>query len=186
MLHFNTGDRVTDSNLSILDHLARPSQVTDYAEHMQQWLVSAIDTVDMLPAAFRNEVRINFYIGDAHFRWTQERRSAEWMKMIAELRDALDRISCDATLKARSEDRPKSLGEEIIELCDKLSTKMHGSTDFKSIVAELVRISKYQARNDALELQRLSQKRRVDQFELVQVTDHLRTVATRLHNMKNE
>lgn len=119
MRNWNTGDRVTDSNLEALDNMA------DCARRMEaRSLIDLVRTVigidDMLPKCVKVHFKFpNLYFGSQADGWSPERRAEFLGKLSEAIKDGLANAESDTNLVkgggADYSDRPKSRGEAIQE-----------------------------------------------------------------------
>ncbi|PZX11789.1 hypothetical protein LX81_03866 [Palleronia aestuarii] len=184
MHHFTTGDLVTDQNLGRLDHLADLAQLAPGPEQMHNWLLAVIGSKEMLPPAVAQQIKGNFYLGDLHYKWSEEFRTREWTKLIEGLRRDIDQLALqDLTVTAT--DRPCSRGETIVELCDELDAEGHGTLRFNTLVRRLRSIAVYDTVSDARTLERLAKRKKVDPYEITRTIHHLKLVARRMFYVKD-
>jgi hypothetical protein len=195
MLYFCTGDHPTDHNLSRLDHLASLDRFDGDAEQMHGWLVAVIQSIRALPRVASTHFTGYYFLGDAHFKMSAERRIATWQKLVAELRDHVDAAHADPALRSDNphgapdvSDRHESLGERLIALCDRLDRASWGTSEFDNILAEIGADAVGDIRADVRELKKLSARKRVPdlgehRYWIVRHIGHIRMIADRLHHL---
>lgn len=123
MYYWDTGDSVTDKNLAFLEHLiAWETQTTPERTH--DLAIMVINVSEMLPALVKRHFRLpSPYIGDGAYRWSEAGRIA-WVKDMCEaIAEGIEGSYDDPALKKENApdltDRPKSVGEAIIEALDR-------------------------------------------------------------------
>ena len=193
--HFNTGDGVTDHNLSRLDHLTTSTFAGGNASHVHDWLCAVIQTIQLLPPALATKMSETYYmIGDAHYRWSEAVRPVEWKRLADHLEVNLakvaEEIGCDGKHGTASFDlsgRPKTLGERVEALCTKLMNEGLDTSEGARMLQELAMNSHPQLSSDLHELQRLAKlKRKPDDYrsKVIHCLYHMRIVAGDLYHCK--
>lgn len=162
---FDTGDLVTDFNLSRLEHLAGNDAHGGDVGLFEIHIHATIDSLEMLPAAVRRHFRVNPYVGD-YFRPNDEWRLKRWVEISKGLDDALTEVANDPDLQkggaADLSDRPPSRGEQIAEICKKLEAIYERGGSWEAAVAELERASSgTNVRSEVEAMKRLIAKKRI-------------------------
>jgi len=193
---FDTGDAVTDYNLSRLDHLATNDSFEGDERSLHNWLVAVIQSIQMLPKAVA--VKFNLYdyaVGDRAYNASPERRAQMWRDMVRKLNEQIDRVIDDESLQRQGPngppdlaDRRPSRGERIKVLCDKLEAA-RGTTEFEAVLSNVEREASSGIRADVAELRRLSRKKRITdlsdhQYWIQRHIEHIRIIADEMHHLE--
>lgn len=196
MLYFSTGDHPTDHNLNRLDHLASLDRFDGEAEQMHGWLVAVIQSIRALPRVAAIHFTGYYFLGNAHFEMSAERRAVTWRKLAEELREHVNAAHADPALRLDNplgapdvSDRRESRGERLISLCDKLDRASWGTPEFDRILAQISNDAIGGIRSDVVRLKKLSTLKRISdlgehRYLIARHIGHIRLVADQLHHLE--
>jgi hypothetical protein len=190
---FSTLDEVTNANLATLDHLskgeARGGEVALFKVH----ILANIGAYEMLPAAVRRHFNIQPYVGD-YYALSDAWHAQSWTSIAAGLDAGLAAVAADPALQkeggADLSDRPQSVGERIIAVCDQLEAVFDRGGSWETPLAQLsFAASSTPAQGDSDKLRKLMEKKRIPDYgawrgEVIGAIWHARSIGHHQHHRK--
>lgn len=181
---FSIDDQVVRRNLQALERLSDSDCRDGDFRLVDALICSTIDLLEVLPRGLREKIRSSgFYVGDTHVRMSNEERVRLWSRLSKALAEDLERLSSDASLlEIDLTDRPKTKGELIEEICDRLEVAYDNGGDMQSLALQLERAGAgTAARADGRALSKLLAKKRIPDMavyrsEIYRLIHHARLV----------
>lgn len=161
--------------------------------HLVDILIRAvIGTFEVMPKEITARIRTSgFYVGDTHERMNNQQRVRLWARLSGHLNEDLDRLAADATLaEVDVSKRPKTKGEAILEVCERLETARRQNTDMLPLARVLEREGAgTDAGYDGSKLIKLLSKKRIDDLsrhdaEVCRLIYHAQIVGGQFHNQR--
>ncbi len=192
--YFDTGDAVTDFNLSRLEHFASLNRLDGTSEHVHDWMLGVMQSIDSLPPSYGAKFnRYEFTIGSVHYDATDARRAEIWRRMAGKLRAMVNAAAADPTLRkdalggAPVSGRRESRGERIERLCEELEGKGLSARG-EAILQTLERERNSTIRSDVHKLRELAEPNRQgdrsqDRYWFLRHVHHMREVASQMHHL---
>ena len=186
MRDFMIKDQIVLGQLRELERLSEQDCHNGHYSSIHTLIVAVIRATNVLPDEVSSLIHTSFYVGDSHARATDAERIAIWTRLAAGLSEDLDRIAANITVaNLEFRNRPKTKGEAVTEVCDRLDQARKAGGDLLPLARILERVgADTDAGYDGQELVRLlSKKRGLDDSKIAHHIFHARLVGEMFHNV---